>query len=382
MPNDLMPNNEALSKLYRDMETTSRLFTQSSCLDIIKQMDSIRIPLGHQLEACRSINISGATSMMKDLLHANQHWQTIYDQITATSQMVQSLSITHRSWLDQIKQTHKDLSKLDPYQVSAKLALCDISLQLIAAKHLLAGVNFGAMTSHCKMNMPLTADLEKSVTRTISSYGLLTESMRSMFDITKQPSYILPGATREILTMTFATRALFPRKESEPEETEVQFIAKAERETSNSISLLQQVDPELVRLFIGAKDALNSKNVDRTRHALISLRELWNHLLRRIAPDDLVSTWISSNANQRGLLDKNIPTRRAKVLYLCRGLNNGPCGEFLTRDTEALVCLINLFNRVHELNPNFTDEQIRALLLKTESWLTYILQIWKEFAPE
>jgi len=37
--------------------------------------------------------------------------------------------------------------------------------------------------------------------------------------------------------------------------------------------------------------------------------------------------------------------------------------------------LIELFNRVHELETELTDEQLRAILLKTDSWLMYILQI-------
>ena len=41
----------------------------------------------------------------------------------------------------------------------------------------------------------------------------------------------------------------------------------------------------------------------------------------------------------------------------------------------ALVKLIELFNRVHELETALTDEQLRAILIRTDSWLMYILQI-------
>ncbi len=51
--------------------------------------------------------------------------------------------------------------------------------------------------------------------------------------------------------------------------------------------------------------------------------------------------------------------------------------EFVIQDTRALVKLIDFFNHVHELEPKLTDEQLRALLLKTDSWLMYILQIWE-----
>jgi len=95
-----------------------------------------------------------------------------------------------------------------------------------------------------------------------------------------------------------------------------------------------------------------------------------------VAPDKLVATWIPGIANQKDLLHEGKPTRRARVLYVCRELNNDPLIDFLMHDTRALVKLIELFNRVHELETELTYEQLRAILLKTDSWLMYILQIW------
>lgn len=114
---------------------------------------------------------------------------------------------------------------------------------------------------------------------------------------------------------------------------------------------------------------------DRARHIQSSLRELWNHLLRRLAPDDLVAARIPGVSNQKGLLHEGKPTRRARVLYVCRELNNDPLTGFLMRDARAPVKMIEPFNRVHELETALTDEQLRAILLGTDSWLMYILQI-------
>ena len=100
--------------------------------------------------------------------------------------------------------------------------------------------------------------------------------------------------------------------------------------------------------------------------------------MRHLAPDDLVFAWIPGNANQKDLLHEGRPTRRARVLYICRELNNDPLTEFLTHDTRSFVKLIELFNRVHELETELTDKQLRAILLKTDSWLMYLLQIWAE----
>ena len=62
---------------------------------------------------------------------------------------------------------------------------------------------------------------------------------------------------------------------------------------------------------------------------------------------------------------------------MCRNLNHGPFADFVDQDTRALVKLLEFFNRVHELESKLTDDQLRALLLRTDSWLVYILQIWK-----
>jgi hypothetical protein len=39
---------------------------------------------------------------------------------------------------------------------------------------------------------------------------------------------------------------------------------------------------------------------------------------------------------------------------------------------DRWLSVVDFFNRVHELDPELTDEQLRALLLRIDSWLTYI----------
>ena len=381
MSDDLKTAKFALSKIHQDMKATNRL--AKSYLSVIEQMERTMEPIRrHQLEISRNFELSGASARMKDLFGANQHLQGIFNQVTAKSGIVESFSTAHQSWLDRLKPLHHDFSQLQ--QASSKLALCDVSLQLTATMKFMSGINFEALRSRFQIKMPVISGLESSIAHVTASYGTLAESLREISDVTRLPAFVLPGATREIYTTGFALETLRPwdERNDEDAETENLFIADVERETSGCIALLRQVDLGLARPYIGARDALNGNNPDRARHILSSLRELWNHLLRRLAPDDLVSTWIFHNANQQDLLHKGRPTRRARVLYVCRELNNDPLTEFLMHDSQALVKLIDLFNRVHELETQLTDEQLRAILLKTDSWLMYILQIWAETSRE
>ena len=360
------------------MEAINRL-AKPSYLSVLEQMERTMEPIRRQqMEISRALEMSGAAARIQEIASANQHWQKVIKQATATSRITESLTAAHQSWLERIKPIQHDFSHFLQLQVSAKLALCDTSLLLTATERLMAGIDFEAIKSRFQIELPIISGLESSIAHVVTSYGSLSESLREISDITRLPAFVLPGATREIYTTGFALETLRPWDERDDEEAgmEIQLIAEAELETSGCIGLLQQVDPGLAQPYIGARDALNGNNADRARHILSSLRELWNHLLRRLAPDELVSAWIPGNANQQDLLNEGRPTRRARVLYVCRELNNDPLTEFLTYDTRALVKLIELFNRVHELDTKLTDKQLRAIILKTDSWLMYILQIW------
>ena len=377
MSDDLKTAKTALAKLHQDMEAINRL-AKPSYLSVIEQMECTLEPIRRQqLEISRALELSGAAARIQEIVSANQHWQDLIKQATATSRITESLSAAHQSWLDTIKPIRHDFSHLSQLQASAKLVLCDTSLRLVAVERLMAGINFEAIRGRFQIEMPVIAGLESSIAHVAASYGGLAESIREISDITRLPAFILPGATREIYTTSFALETLRPwgDRDEDEAETEIQLVAEAELETSGCIALLQQVDPGLARPYIGARDALYGNNADRARHILSSLRELWNHLLRRLAPDDLVATWIPGVSNQKDLPHDGKPTRRARVLYVCRELNNDPLTDFLVHDTRALVKMIELFNRVHELETALTDEQLRAILLRTDSWLMYILQI-------
>ena len=374
---DINTAKTALAKLHHDMEAINKL-AKPSYLSVIEQMERTLEPIRRQqLEISRALELSGAAARIQEIVSANQHWQDLIKQATATSRITESLSAAHQSWLDTIKPIQHDFSQLSQLQASAKLALCDTSLRLAATERFMAGIDFEAIRGRFQIEMPVIAGLESSIAHVAASYGGLAESIREISDITRLPAFVLPGATREIYTTSFALETLRPwgDRDEDEAETEIQLVAEAELETSGCIALLQQVDPGLARPYIGARDALYGNNTDRARHILSSLRELWNHLLRRLAPDDLVAAWIPGVSNQKDLLHEGKPTRRARVLYVCRELNNAPLSDFLMHDTRALVKMIELFNRVHELETALTDEQLRAILLRTNSWLMYILQI-------
>ncbi len=366
-----------IAKIYRDMDAINRAAKQPY-QSFIGQME-------HAMESlrCQQFGISKAllemqqATQVKHIISASQHWQDIFKQDTAINRIVESLTSAHQSWFDSIKPIQDSYSKSLQLQAHTKLTLYDATRQLIATERLIAGIDFETIGSRFQIEMPVISGLESSIVSVVASYRSLSESMKEISDITRLPTFILPGATREICTTGLALDTLCLWDEQDEDEVEIrsQLVADAEVKPYNCVPLLRQVDPGLVQPYMGAHEALHGNNTDRERHIFSSLRELWNHLLRQLAPDESVIAWIPENANQKGMLHKGKPTRRAKVLYICRELNKGPLSEFMVRDTQVLVELINLFSKVHKLENELTDEQLRAILIKTDSWLIYILQI-------
>lgn len=365
----------AFLKSHEDLERISRSL-RPPYVDFYEQIArALRAIRQYHQDLARMSAVSELASLrLVDILRANEHWQDLIEQATVSRQVFADITRTHESWIKTLKPMQDQIAQL---QAVTKLSLAGMAYRLTVSERMFAGLDFEAIGRAVAMPEPTIARLRDSIAEMTATYGRLAESIRSYSDISQLPSFALPGATREVFVTGHAIGVL--REAEEPDEdqkaAQVQLVTEVEAETSVCIELLQALDPALATPYLGAREALQTRNPDRARHILSSLRELWNHLLRRIAPDDRVLAWLPGGDQE--LVHEGRPTRKARVLYVCRELNHGPLAEFLDQDTRALVKLVEFFNRVHELQPELTDKQLRALLLRTDSWLTYILQIWE-----
>jgi hypothetical protein len=157
--------------------------------------------------------------------------------------------------------------------------------------------------------------------------------------------------------------------EEEGEEIEQEINLALEDELQ---SMVAQLDPELVAMIKGARNALASHNPDRARHLLTSYRELCTHVLHRLSPDEEIKKWSTSSddyANGR-------PTRKSRLRYICRNINHGPFAGFMDRDIETMVTVFDLLNKgTHEVSTAFNEQQLLALRVKAESAVHFMLMI-------
>ncbi len=312
------------------------------------------------------------TLQLTKVIAVSQQWQTMLDQATASQRILDNFKETEQRWLNAFKPMQETLSHLD---TAMKLSLGNVAHQIIATERIFAGIDFDAW--RLKLALPERAfyGLEHVVDKVSVAYKHLVDTTNLIANVSYVPELVITAPARELFTLGHAINSIYSAydEDSWADSPDAQLVAEIEEEASDCMVLLRSLDPALLQPYIGAREALRSQNPDRVRHILTSLRELWSHLFHRLAPDKSVMEWVGDA--KEDLLQSGRPTRRARVLYICRDLNHSALADFVVEDTRALVKLVEFLNHVHELTPELTDMQLRALFLKTDSWLLYLLRI-------
>ncbi|TXE03729.1 hypothetical protein [Algoriphagus aquimarinus] len=212
-----------------------------------------------------------------------------------------------------------------------------------------------------------------------SSLNLLTDSYKDIFKgFENTPTTILdlnPTLLRGIPTQLFNTSNLLESISI----TEIEDIKEEEIKTDiiyeNEIGLsyyLNKLDKELYKMWMGAKEALKSKNPDRVRHFSISIRELLTHVLHSLAATDKVKDWTKNPEHYHD----GRPTRKARILYICRDIRTKNFEKYVNADVNSMIEFINLFQEgSHSKSPSFSDKQLIAMRTKAESTLKFLLEI-------
>lgn len=137
---------------------------------------------------------------------------------------------------------------------------------------------------------------------------------------------------------------------------------------------LSQIDADLIDLWRGASEALKSDNPDSIRHFGVSFRELLTHVYHALAPDEQVREW----TNEKDDYHENKPTRRARLRYICREINDETFEKFVDKDIAAFLEFLNLFQgATHKVKPELSRKQLIAMKCRAESAIKYLIVISK-----
>lgn len=135
---------------------------------------------------------------------------------------------------------------------------------------------------------------------------------------------------------------------------------------------LASFDGNLLNLINGARQSLKSDNPDRARHVTSSVRELFTQVIHRLAPDAEVKTW----TNDAEHFSNNRPTRRARLLYICRKFSCDPLTKFVEDDVRAALTLVDSLNAgTHVVKSKLTKHQLEAIVYRIETLALFLLKI-------
>ncbi|MEG4021655.1 pPIWI-associating nuclease domain-containing protein [Microcoleus sp. S13C4] len=299
------------------------------------------------------------------------------------SKLMQQGTLQSAAWQKQFKAIDTIPGSLHRYDLVLQSHLADISkfsaLSQISLSHLpLEGFLGNALRIETSIQGVLQntfIDLGKSYSKLFASLSHNPASLISL-----PPIVSLYSAVEFLNGVRLAEAVTIQSDELEFElqfEEETHQLEKDVQQETESVleELLGKLNVELIRLLHGARQSLESTNPDKARQAATSLRELFTHVLHTLSPDDQVKNWSNSPEHY----DKGKLTRRARLLYICRSLNHGPCSDFIEKDINAVLEFLKLFQRgTHEITSPYTELQLKMMLRRMESTLRFLLEIWME----
>lgn len=248
--------------------------------------------------------------------------------------------------------------KATEFSILAEKSLYSITTANLGSKIALAGEKKNFLTS--------------SVFGLSNSYLALLESFeRNPLSYTQ----INPSLSRIAPVEYFSTANLLEAISVEEDATPEEELLKEEIQYENEILLsrhLPKIDPGLYKMWKGAIEAYNSDNSDRVRHFSTSIRELYTHLIHKLAPDESIKKWTSDPI----YFHEGRPTRKARLLFICRNINSDPFSVFIKKDVEATIAFIDIFQKgTHDIDPVFSPNHLVTIKSKAENTLKFLLEI-------
>lgn len=143
----------------------------------------------------------------------------------------------------------------------------------------------------------------------------------------------------------------------------------------NNISLaekkIRRTNKNWLVLLIGAEEAILSRNPDKARHAITSLRELITQILHTRAPDELLKKeYIEEKYYFQGK-----PTRRARLEYiLASKFKDTSLMGVIECDIAAILETFELYQKgTHEILSSLNDEELVFILKRTKLIIEQLL---------
>jgi len=304
--------------------------------------------------------------------------------------------------ISEVTSNFRDLSRANARLTSlvSAASVTDSALSKVFADHNALRSSIAAIASQSSVTSLLSSlDTTRLLHTSLSSQYRLLHLESASFGSRIEASKLFAND----LTSTFSkfTRSYRDLVECIPAipETHIPFVAKySPIEYSLEVDVLEQIsvddeedekqsiglptiddelaifDDKLLNFINGARQSLASENPDKARHVTTSIRELFTHILHGLAPDDEIRAWSKDDDHYHD----NRPTRRARLLYICRKFFCDSLTEFVENDVQAALTLAGSLNAgTHVVQSKLTERQLEAIVYRMESLALFLLKVSK-----
>jgi len=360
------------SKVYSD--ALSQLTRHTASIDAVskavtKQRDIERRLFGLTSAVLENINRAIAISPSLQSLSATN---------ASLTRMADRLSIPGSSFAKIFESQKRFQDMIKGIQIGNSLtsAFARINSTLMLSASLAAQTKLANLES---LSLGRIAGINSAFSKAMTiNLGNLTRSYESLIDV---------AITRDSLGNYLPLITTYPPVEYYREISVIETLTVdegSEGKTNESINaaigeslpsvdaLLADLDPDLCRLLEGARQSLRVNNADQARHVTTSVRELFTKVLHALAPEEHVRKWTTNSE----FFHDNRPTRRARLLYICRNINCDPLIRFVEDDVCAALSFVDSLNaETHVIKSKLTTAQLSAIVSRIESLLLFLLQL-------
>lgn len=307
----------------------------------------------------------------QSIREANLQMSAVLVSLKPYQDFAKRLQQDQRKWAESLKASIGALSQLTGIAAMIRQDFSLTASSALFAQQSVARINFQAIGDVAKIADHMRAALCQPLLKMANSYRSLWDAFR----VDSQKLFSLPlvvTKTSSIEMYLAVHQAEVSTIEAEVLPEEEEFLTEIEPSVQHMRGLIASIDVQLLPLYQGTIDAIASNNVDRVRHATTSLRELFTHILHKLAPDDAFFKW---NQDESNLYNAH-PTRKGRLLYICRNINYGPFTTFVDRDISAALMFLDLLQKgTHAIEKPYDERQMKALLIRMEYLLDFIIRI-------
>lgn len=350
---------------------------QPAYIRMLKDLESSMVGFKGMQEQIRALSESIRpikSALELNVLKANLQMSAVLVSLKPYEDIAKQFQEDQRRWAESLRASIGALSQ--PVDIATALRR-DFSLMMsstLFAQQLVARINFRAIGEAINIAHHLRAALYQPLIEMANSYRHLWDTFRINFQrVFSVPLVVTKAPSSEMYLA--AHQAVVSTKEAEVLPEEEEFLAEIEPSKQYMRELFASIDVKLLPLYQGAIDAIASRNIDKVRHATISLRELFTHILHKLAPDGAFFEWNEDESN----LSNGRPTREGRIIYICRNINYGAFITFVQRDISAAVAFLDLLQKgTHAIEKPYDDRQLKALLIRIECLLDFIIRISRD----